>query len=96
MASSHTLGERFERFVKEQVESGRYSSASEVLRAGLRLLEDQERLRLQKLDRMIAEGLGGLDAGKGIPADRVFKEAEAIIGKAARRARSPRQSRRGR
>jgi antitoxin ParD1/3/4 len=45
MPSSYTLGRRFEALVKELVDSGRYNNASEVLRDGLRLLEDREKLR---------------------------------------------------
>ena len=37
-----TLGEHFSRFVDEQIKDGRFSNASEVVRAGLRLLEDAE------------------------------------------------------
>jgi antitoxin ParD1/3/4 len=40
--TSFTLGEHFSQFVEAQVEQGRYNSASDVLRAGLRLLEVQE------------------------------------------------------
>ena len=49
MPSSYTLGSHFEAFIREMTESGRYSSASEVVRDGLRLLEDRERLRALKL-----------------------------------------------
>jgi len=40
--TSINLGKHFQDFVEDQVSQGRYSSASDVLRAGLRLLEDQE------------------------------------------------------
>jgi antitoxin ParD1/3/4 len=59
MASSYTLGSRFETLIKELVASGRYNNASEVLRDGLRLLEDRERLReirIGELRRMSEEG----------------------------------------
>ena len=69
MASSYTLGEHFEGFVKEMVESGRYASASEVMRDSLRLMEERERLRqvkLASLRQMIQEGL---DSGPAAPLD---------------------------
>jgi antitoxin ParD1/3/4 len=59
MPSSYTLGSRFEALVKELVESGRYNNASEVVRDGLRLLEDREKLRevkLAELRRLAEEG----------------------------------------
>jgi antitoxin ParD1/3/4 len=59
MPSSYTLGSRFESFVRGLVESGRYNNASEVLREGLRLLEDREHLRefrLSELSRLAEEG----------------------------------------
>jgi putative addiction module CopG family antidote len=41
--ASINLGEHFEKFVQHQIEHGRYQNVSEVVRAGLRLLEDYER-----------------------------------------------------
>lgn len=42
--TSFTLGEHFEKFVSKQVEAGGYQTASEVIRAGLRLLERESTL----------------------------------------------------
>ncbi len=39
---SYVVGERYDAFIGEQVAAGRYSNASEVVRAGLRMLEDYE------------------------------------------------------
>lgn len=64
--TSITLGDHFEGFVEAQVESGRYQSASEVLRAGLRLLEAQE----VELDRIRAALEKGEDSGDAEPIDR--------------------------
>jgi len=54
-----SIGERWEAFVERAVKSGRYSSASEVVREGLRLVEERE-AKLQALrrtlDASIAEG----------------------------------------
>ena len=53
--TSISLGEHFDVFIASQIESGRYGSASEVVRAGLRMLEDAES-KLNTLRRMLAEG----------------------------------------
>jgi antitoxin ParD1/3/4 len=53
--TSIILGDHFAAFVEAQVASGRYASTSEVVRAGLRLLEEQAQ-RLEALRQAIAEG----------------------------------------
>jgi antitoxin ParD1/3/4 len=53
--TSISLGAHFEEFIAQQLQSGRYGSASEVVRTGLRLLEDVE-ARRQQLRILLAEG----------------------------------------
>jgi len=69
MPSSYTLGARFEILVRGLVESGRYNNASEVIREGLRLLEDKEKereIKLTELRRLAEEGrLSGLSEEDG-------------------------------
>lgn len=55
MPRSFALGTRFETLIDQQVRSGRYNNASEVVRDALRLLEDRE-LRRAELRRLVAEG----------------------------------------
>ena len=50
------MGAYFENFIRMKVEQGRYNNASEVIRAGLRLLEENES-HLQELKMAIAEGI---------------------------------------
>jgi antitoxin ParD1/3/4 len=85
MPSSFTLGSHFEGFIKRQVNSGRYASASEVIRDSLRLLEEQEEERAVKLEALRADIEYGASSGEGIPAEEVFAEVEAMIEEIARK-----------
>ena len=53
--TSISLGDHFARFVDQQLAEGRYGSASEVVRAGLRLLEEHE-AKVEALRRALIEG----------------------------------------
>lgn len=64
--TSVSLGDYFNGFIEEQVASGRFASASEVIRAGLRLLE-ADQAKLERLRELIREGD---ESGEPVPLDR--------------------------
>lgn len=53
--TSITLGPHFDDFIAKQLATGRYGSASEIIRAGLRMLEDNE-TKLDHLRQLLTEG----------------------------------------
>ena len=73
---SADLGHPLESFVAKLVESGRYNSKSEVLREGVRLVQERE-ARLAALDASIERGLADVEAGRTTPAEEVFDRLEA-------------------
>ncbi len=77
MPSSYTLGTHFEGFVRQLVESGRYASASEVIRDSLRLLEEREKLERAKLEALRAAINEGLDSGSAEALDMAEIKAAA-------------------
>jgi len=77
MPTSVALSPYFESFVKQQVSTGRFNNVSEVVRAGLRLLEDQEQAQALKLQELRAAIQAGAASGAGIPANDVFDRLEA-------------------
>ncbi len=75
-----SLTPELENLVHSKVKSGRYLSASEVIREGLRLLEERDRLfelRLADLQQKVFVGVDQADRGELIDADDVFAELEA-------------------
>ncbi|MFC3075339.1 type II toxin-antitoxin system ParD family antitoxin [Shinella pollutisoli] len=69
MASSYTLGTHYETFIRDLLATGRYASASEVVRDGLRLLEDREKQREAKI-ATLRNAIGqGLESGPAAPLD---------------------------
>jgi antitoxin ParD1/3/4 len=60
---TYVIGDRYESFINRNVAEGRFNNASEVVRAGLRMLEDYE-TRLDALRREIAIGDADIEAGR--------------------------------
>ena len=86
MASSVNLGEQLEAFVGEAVRSGRYGSRSEVLREGVRLVQEREAL-LAHARAEIGKGIAAADRGEledlDAVADRLQRKYRAIATRAA-------------
>jgi antitoxin ParD1/3/4 len=73
-----SLGQKWEHFVEDRVNSGDYQTASEVLRDGLRLLEKEALLKqisvssLPELEAKLLKAAESLDAGRGVDEEQVF------------------------
>jgi antitoxin ParD1/3/4 len=82
-----SLTRELDKFVAGKVQSGRYTSASEVVREALRLLEERDRMRnaeLAAFDREIGVRLVNLDAGE-------FVDPETVRGRIDRKSRGRRR-----
>ena len=77
MSTSVALSPHFESFIRDQVESGRYNNVSEVVRAGLRLLEDSEQHQAIQLEALRADIAAGKASGPAHPAEPVFDRLQA-------------------
>lgn len=72
MPTSVALSPYFEAFIREQIKSGRYNNTSEVIRAGLRALEEREQqMKLESLRKAV---IAGINSGES-------KSAEAVFGR---------------
>lgn len=84
-----SLTPELQAYITSKVQSGRYKSVSEVVREGLRLLEEQDQLkalRRQRLQQLIDEGIADLQAGRSSILDE--DELEAIKTDARARAKA--------
>ncbi len=77
MSENYAIGEHFEQFIKKQLDSGHYASASEVVRDGLRILEEREQMRQIQLEQLQQQIQQGLHSGPSIPAEQVFDRLQA-------------------
>ena len=81
-----SLTPELEHFVQDKVNSGMYTSASEVIRESLRLLhthDDLQNQRIKQLNQAIDIGLQQLNAGKKIPAHESYNRMKQKINKQA-------------
>ena len=78
MASSVNLGKALEAFIDEAVGSGRYGSRSEILREGVRLVQDRE-ARLARFDGEMEKAFVRSQAEGGISVDEAFDHIEVEL-----------------
>ena len=85
MPTSVALSPHFETFIRHQVESGRCNNASEVVRAGLRLLDDTERQQAIQLQALRNDIVAGKASGTALAAEPVFDRLQAKYAQQATR-----------
>ncbi|MDB5439910.1 MAG: hypothetical protein JWM33_2337 [Caulobacteraceae bacterium] len=78
MPSSVNLGAKLEAVIDDLVTAGRYNSRSEVMREGVRLVQERE-ARLAALDASIAEAIADVEAGRVYALDDVVAELDAEL-----------------
>ena len=84
MPMNVSLTKELEAFVSNKVKSGRYTSASEVIRESLRLFEETDQRKqfsfgaLDELEEKLVAGVEQLKRGEGIPVERVEKELRRL------------------
>lgn len=78
MASSVNLGEQLEAFITEAVKNGRYGSRSEVLREGVRLVQERE-ARWARFDAEVQKAINSSERGESIPLEEAFDELDQYI-----------------
>jgi len=83
MGMNVNLTPQLEELVRSKVSSGLYTSASEVVREALRLMDEQDRIRQAKLDDLRREVRKGLDSGPGEPWDAAATKAKARVRRGA-------------
>lgn len=76
MAISAELGETLEKVVADLVENGRYNSKSEVLREGVRLVQERE-ARFRELDSSLQLAIAEADANGWLSAEDVFGQLKS-------------------
>ncbi len=86
MPTSVALSPHFETFIRQQIDSGRYNNVSEVVRAGLRLLEEREAEQAAKLQALREAIAVGLASGPDLSEEEVFDELEAKLQAMAEKA----------
>ena len=84
MGMNVNLTPQLEALVRSKVNSGMYTSASEVVREALRLMDEQDRLRQVKFDELRSEVRKGLDSGASEPWDSTAVKAKARARHAAK------------
>ena len=86
MGMNVNLTPQLEELVRAKVSSGMYTSASEVVREALRLMDERDRLRQVKLDDLRREVRNGLDSGESEPWDASALKVKARRVRAAKSA----------
>lgn len=89
------LTEHYDQFIAAGIDAGRYSNASEAVRAGLRLLEQKEqedRAKIEWLRGATQEAFAALDRGEGIALNSA-EDIDALVSDAVTAARAGRAAR---